>query len=77
MNIFILVTYLLDSILKLQGEFGSKSLVSLKGLMYRTYRNILVQRKFRYSERAKRGLNEAVEWKESKTIYDNECPIYR
>lgn len=45
--------------------------------MYRTYRNILVQRKFRYSERAKRGLNEAVEWEESKTIYDNECPIYR
>lgn len=30
--------------------------------MYRTHRNILVQRKFRYSERAKRGLNEAVEW---------------
>lgn len=52
--IFILVTYRLDS--------KSTELVSLMRLMYRTYRNILVQRKFRYSERAKRGLNEAVEW---------------
>lgn len=51
---FILVTYPLDCKLP---EF-----VSLRRLMYRTYRNILVQRKFRYGERAKRGLNEAVEW---------------
>lgn len=31
-------------------------------LMYRIYCNILVQRKFCYSERVKCGLNEVVEW---------------
>ena len=45
--------------------------------MYRANRNILVQGKFRYSKRAKRGLNEAVEKKESQTIHYYEYRVYR
>jgi len=52
-------------------------LVSIKRLMYRTYRHILVQRKFRYSEGAKRGLNEAAEREKSHTINNNKFRLHR